>query len=107
MKTKIIATTIAALGAIMTCIPISAAETAKESKDTEVKKENIFEKSKKAVVDAAHTVADKSVEIYGEAKDGTVKTAEKVGDKSAEIYENTKAGTFLNSESGGERSGEL
>ncbi|MDE6770322.1 MAG: hypothetical protein K2J78_11415, partial [Muribaculaceae bacterium] len=81
MKTKVTTTAIIALSAIMTCMPVSAAEKTKTSKDTEVKKENLFEKGKKAVVKAAHTVADKSVEVYDKTKEGTVETAEKVADK--------------------------
>ena len=93
MKTKVIATVIAGLGVAMMSVPVSAADKAKATKDTEVKKESLFEKGKKAVVDAAHSVADKSVEVYNVSKDATVETAEKVGDKSAEIYENAKDGT--------------
>ena len=85
MKTKLIATMIAGFGAVMMCMPVYAAPKDKAAKDAQVKNENLFQKGKKAVVDAAHVVADKSVEVYGEAKDGTVKTAEKVADKSVEV----------------------
>ena len=93
MKTKLITTMIAGFGAMMMCLPMSAAPKAKAPKDAEVKKVSLFQKGKKAVVDAAHAVADKSVEVYGDAKDATVETAEKVGDKSVEIYGKAKDGT--------------
>ena len=80
MKTRFIATAIAGLGAIMMCMPLSASEKGSSATDSGAKKENIFKKGKKAVVDAAHAVADKSVEIYDKAKDGTVENAEKVAE---------------------------
>ena len=93
MKTKVIATALAAFGAVMMCSPVSAAPKAKAAKDSEVKKESLFQKGKKAVGDAAHAVADKSVEVYNVSKDATVETADKVADKSVEVYGKAKEGT--------------
>ena len=107
MKTKLITTMLAGFGAMMMCLPMSAAPKAKAVKDAEVKKESLFQKGKKAVVDAAHIVADKSVEVYGKAKDGTVETAEKVADKSVEVYGNAKEGTVKAAEKVADKSVEL
>ena len=76
MKTKLITTMIAGFGAVMMCLPMSAAPKAKAAKDAEVKKESLFQKGKKAVVDATHVVADKSVVVYRKAKEGCVDTPE-------------------------------
>ena len=85
MKTKLITTMIAGFGAVMMCMPMSAAPKAEAGKDAEVKNERLFQKGKKAVVDAAHVVADKSVEVYGKAKDGTVKVSKNIFQKTLQV----------------------